>query len=102
MPDIDRILTNAVELTDISSISDPIKSIAPLCGDSKVIILGSTIQNQKGDASIEGFNLNESAFNADYLLKIFDVAKSIDFSQYPSACPFLGDDIVGAVVGIKI
>ena len=102
MPDIDKILCEMSEQTDISLLQGAIKSIAALCGDSRTIILGNTIQNQNGDASIGGFNLKETAFNADYLLKIIDIADFIDFSKYPGPCPFIGSDIKGAIVGIKI
>lgn len=102
MPDIDRVLSEIEKPTSLIDISEAVKSIAPMCGDSKTMLLGKTIQNQKGDALIDGFDLDDVAFNSDYLLKIIDVASVIDFSKYPGACPFLGEEITGAVIGIKI
>jgi DNA polymerase III sliding clamp (beta) subunit (PCNA family) len=101
MPDIDRILVEMKEKTELLKIAEPIKSISSLCDSSRIIHLGKSIENNDGTASIDGFNLKESSFNADYLLKIIDVADYIDFSQYPGVCPFSGDGIVGAVAGVR-
>jgi hypothetical protein len=101
MPDIDRILVEMKEKTELLKIADPIKSISSLCDGNRIIHLGKSIENNDGSASIDGFNLKESSFNADYLLKIIDVADYIDLSQYPGVCPFSGDGIVGAVAGVR-
>lgn len=100
MPDIDRILSKIEQNTDLSDLKESIKSMAPLCGGDKTLILGEEIKTRKGDSSIDGFNLPDCAFNVDYLLKIIDIADTIDFSPYPDPCPFEGDGIIGAVVGI--
>lgn len=102
MPDIEKILTDIKEVTDLSQLKDPIKSISSMCDFDKTLILGKEIKTRSGDASIDGFNLKESAFNADYLQKIIEIADKIDFSPYPGACPFEGDNIRGAIVGIVI
>ena len=93
----------SVKLPCKEPLIDPIKSIAPLCeGLSKVVVLGDCIKTQDGSTSFDGFNIKESAFNADYLLKIINVADEIDFSNYPNPCPFRSDGIIGAIAGIKI
>ena len=100
MPDIERIITKMENIIDLTLLKDPIKSLASMCSDD-VMILGETISNRKGDASMDGFTLPDCAFNVNYLLKIMDVADSIDFSQHPKACPFIGDNIRGAVAGLR-
>ena len=103
MPDLDRVIPDFNDPIKIEPLIDPIKSIAPLCeGLSKVVVLGDCIKTQDGSTSFDGFNIKESAFNADYLLKIINVADEIDFSNYPNPCPFRSDGIIGAIAGIKI
>jgi len=102
MPDIGRILSEMKNPIDTKLIKDPIISLAPLCEGDKVILLGDEIKTRNDDASMGGFALPDCAFNVDYLVKIFDVAEKIDFTPYPAACPFEGNGIVGAVVGVKL
>lgn len=100
MPDIGRILSGIEEKTELSLIADAVKSMNSMCDTDRTIILSDEIKTKSGNASISGFNIKECAFNSDYLLKIIEVADSIDFTKYPSACPFEGDGLQGAVVGV--
>ena len=100
MPDIEKILSDVEEKTEFSLLSDAIKSINSMCDDDRTIILGEEIKTRSGDASISGFQLKESAFNSDYLIKIMEVADVIDFSKYPASCPFEGLGVRGAVIGV--
>ena len=102
MPDIDRILTDIKIPTDISLISDAVKSVASMIDQTEAIIFNNAITTRSGDVSIDGFDFEDSAFKSDYLMKIIDVADRIDLSQYPGTCPFDGDDIVGAVAPMKL
>lgn len=102
MPDINRILSELDNKIELSGIKDAVKSINSMCDVDKTIILGPEIKTRSGDSSISGFNIKECAFNSDYLLKIIDIADHIDFSPYPSPCPFEADNIKGAVVGVII
>lgn len=102
MPDINKIITNIENTSNLSDIRDDLKSIAPLCGDVRHVIIGDSIKTMAGDAEYGGYNYKESAFNVDYLLAIAEVAEIIDLSKYPNPCPFSGDGVKGAIVGVKI
>lgn len=102
MPDIDRILSDIENKTNVELLRDSIKSIHSMCGNDKTVIFGESIKTRDGNTSIDGFNLNDSAFNSEYLLKIFDIADDIDISKYPASCPFEGDGIRGAIIGVII
>lgn len=100
MPDINKIISEIKVKTELSLISDAVKSINSMCDNDRTVVLGEEIKTKSGDASISGFNINECAFNSDYLVKIVDIADCIDFSKYPAACPFEGDGLKGAVIGV--
>lgn len=102
MPDISKIITQMENEQPISEMIDDLKSIAPLCGDSRHVMIGESISTLIGDALFSGYSYDECAFNVDYLLKISDVADMIDLSKYPDACPFSGSGVIGAVVGVRL
>jgi len=102
MPDINKILSDINVKTELSLIADAVKSINSMCDVDKTILIGKEIKTRSGNAEIDGFDINECAFNSDYLLKIIEIADDIDLSVYPKACPFEGDGIRGAVIGVII
>ncbi len=102
MPDISRILSDIKVKTDLLLIADAIKSMNSMCDVDRTVLIGNEIKTKSGNASISGFDINDCAFNSDYLIKISEIADIIDFSVYPKACPFEGDDIKGAVVGVVV
>ena len=42
-----------------------------------------------------------SVFNLDYLLKLKGVAEKIDFTTYPKPCLFFGENVRGAIIGMR-
>lgn len=103
MPDIDRVLSDTTDQkTKIDDIKETVLIIRDLCNIDKTVVLGKTIGTRDGSTKIDGFNIPESAFNADYLASICDVADYIDFSKSPDPCPFEAENIQGAIVGIRL
>ena len=86
----------------MSDLRDHIKSISQFCDETNTIRLGKSISNRDESTKIDGFELTESAFNADFLLKVIDIAEVIDLSKYPEVCPFEGNGIQGAIAGVRL
>jgi len=101
-PDVDRIISDIENPTVIESFIDDLKTINSMCSDDKTVVIGDNLETRDGSTKIEGVNLPECCFNSDYLINIASVAHSIDLSTFPAPCPFEGDNIKGAIVGIRI
>ena len=99
-PDIDKIMTEITNPTQTDTIFNQVESISRLCYKDKSIKLGKSISTRDGDALFDGFDINESVFNVDLLLKVLSMSDVIDFSKYPKPCPFSGNRITGAIAGI--
>ena len=44
----------------------------------------------------------QGCYNYKHLLTVLEVAKKIDFTQYPAPCLFYGDNIRGAIIGMRL
>lgn len=76
------------------------------CANEKfpVIKLGTAVSTdgEVDGASMDGFDLPESSFHADQLIKVLSVATHIDFSSFPKPCFFKGaNGLEGMIVGIR-
>jgi len=45
--------------------------------------------------------VNDGSFNRQHLLTVLEVADTIDFTAWPSPCLFYGDNIRGAIIGLR-
>lgn len=106
-PDLGRILSNPCNpiafpegldnaVTDIKAFTDKFGKV--FFGEGFI----STSNNSEEGASFEVASINfAGCYNAAYLLSICEIAKTIDFSQYPSPCNFFGENIRGAIIGMR-
>jgi len=103
MPDLSKMWGKVDNVTEISEISEAVKTIAPFCEFDRTMIFSDEIKTKNGDSSVDGFNFKEVAFNVDFILKIINVADRIDLSvEFPKGCPFEGDGLRGVIVGVKL
>lgn len=59
-------------------------------------------EDGEAGASSEIHGLPEGAvFNLDYLLKLKGAAETIDLTSYPKPCLFFGDNLRGAIIGMR-
>ena len=67
--------------------------------DGKV---STSLESDETGASSEVPGLQARAvFNLDYLLKLKGAAETIDLSAYPKPCMFFGDNVRGAIIGMR-
>lgn len=88
-------------------LKDTVGKIRHFCANEKfpVIRLGTVVSTdgEVDGASMEGFDLPESSFHADQLIKVLAVATHVDFSTFPKPCFFKGlGGLEGMIVGIRI
>lgn len=106
-PDIQQVLDR-----DSSPIPFPpgffeaIEDVKPFVDEVGRIILSDgnlcTTQEDGAGALVALSGLPEYAvFNVNHLLKLKQIATVIDFSLYPSPCLFYGDNLRGAIIGMK-
>ena len=86
---------------------DGLRDILPFSDEfESVYLTDKGIATSKGEdakASLEIDGLPDNGgFNIKHLLSLEGVATEVDFSSYPKACPFLGDNIRGVIIGINI
>lgn len=65
------------------------------------VIGTSTEENEGASYELPDFNY-EGIFNHGMLSCLKGVAQQIDFSRYPAACPFTGDRLRGAIIGMRL
>lgn len=106
-PDLSRILDNeSVQKPFPPTFFNSLDDILPFTDDLGRLFLstgkiGTCVEENLG-ASIEVDGIdNEGCFNIKQLQLLQKVATSIDFSTYPAPCLFFGENIRGAIVGIK-
>lgn len=83
---------------------DAVEKIRPFADvDTRTIDLSDGLVSVDGLASYELPGLVATGkYSADKLLMLKDIAKTIDFSSYPQASVFYGDQLRGAIVGTKV
>lgn len=107
-PDVERFFT--APFGDLPAVPPDLRKaverIRVFCANEKfpTIQLGTTLKTDAGEQSAEydGFDLPDSKFHADQLLKVLSVATHVDFSAFPKPCPFKGNNIEGLFVGLAL
>lgn len=86
---------------------DAIESLLPFVDEhEKIFVMDNVLATSMTDgqgASVEIDGLiGQSCFRAKQLLSLRDVIHDLDLTQYPSPCPFRGDDFRGVILGMVI
>ena len=82
-------------------------AIKPFADDfGRVYLQGDNLTTHKdeGDGaiySVPGLS-TEGVYQIEMLLKLKDVATTIDLSTYPSPCHFYGERLRGAIIGMRL
>lgn len=83
-----------------------VETVTPFSADmlSPVILFGETgVSTREADSSaaFEGITLPEAAFQSKSLVPVLKVARQLDLSRWPDACPFVGEGIDGVAIGVR-
>ena len=106
-PDVTQILnvqSNPAPVPD--NFFEALESLAPFTDDlDRVFFVGdalaTSIEKNEG-AAVEVIGLPfQGCFQLKQLLSLKGVATQFDFQLYPKPCTFFGDDVRGAIVGIR-
>lgn len=83
---------------------DAVEKIRPFTDiDTRAVAISDGFVAAGGTASYEVPGLCATGnYDADKLLLIKDIAETIDFSTYPQPALFYGDQLRGAVIGMKV
>lgn len=107
-PDLARILDTSGNLTPVpETLWEAVTNIAPFVDDfGRVFMAENSIATGAVDgatgATMEVPGLAAAGcYNFQQLLLLDGVAKNIDFGLYPKPCPFQGDRIRGAIIGMR-
>lgn len=107
-PDISALLNRASNPVPIEeSFFDAVEEITPFVDDLGRVFLTpneittSLVEGMGADMEVS-INVEQCCFHNKQLLILREVANSFDFMQYPSPCPFYGDNIRGVIIGIRI
>lgn len=107
-PDLSRVLDTISNPQPVpASLFEDIEALQPFTNDVNALFftqgLITTSENDETGASIENAAIT---FNGKYdvrqLLLLRDVANKIDFSQYPAPCMFFGNNMRGAIIGMRV
>lgn len=107
-PDIEYVLdveSNQVEIN--KELFEGLENIKPFLDElNRVYFYNgciSTMQDTESGAvyNIDNFNY-ACVFVHDKLSLLKDVATHIDFSQFPKPCPFVGDNLRGVIIGLRL
>jgi len=109
-PDLARVLnvdSNPMDLPE--GLFEALGQLAPFTDDlERVYLLPegklSTSQMELDGASVELESLQglTGCYNLKYLLSLAEVAQKMDFAKYPAPCQFYGENIRGAIIGMKL
>jgi hypothetical protein len=102
-PDVSAYIPKEVDGTVLTpELIRDINKVAMFASKDKALHLGPHgISTRDGETIVEDYDLPDCWFNAEHLTNVCAVADEIDFTTYPSACPFEGDDIKGVIIGLK-
>lgn len=64
------------------------------------MITTDQVENQGASFEVDGINF-DGAYNVDYLLGLKNAIQTIDFSAYPGPARFFGENIRGAIIGMR-
>lgn len=107
-PDLGRVFnaqSNAEPIPD--GLWEALEDLRPFTNKSNQVYLapGKVSTGPDGDdasatSEVPGIT-TAGVFNLDYLLKLKGVAKKIDFTTYPKPCLFFGENVRGAIIGMR-
>lgn len=101
-PDVSRFIPDKVKgFTVTATLREDVEKVALFASDSNIQLGPDKICTLNGATEIDGYNLPQSYFNAQHIKNVLKIANEIDFSSYPSPCPFMGDDVRGVIIGVK-
>lgn len=106
-PDVDQILERPSNLAvPPAGFFEAAEDLKPFVNDlSQLFFIGDELATSLEDgvgARVQlGESLPKGIYNVEQLLKLKDLAKYIDFSQYPQATLFQGDNVRGAIIGMR-
>lgn len=108
-PDLSPILSREckpVKVSEMPEFFEALEDLKPFVDElGKIHFLKNYITTDKtgeGGAFMEmNFILPEGAYNIEQLMSLRPIATAIDFGLYPQPCLFFGDNIRGAIVGMK-
>ena len=111
-PDVSSILDEPVVnlLSVPAAFWHALEALTPFVGDSGMVHISpnnvSTAVNL-GEATESGATIQienlpaEGSFNLKYLKQLKKITSSIDFAAYPKPCLFFGDNLRGAIAGLR-
>lgn len=107
-PDFDKVIgINAPAMRDLpEDFFEALESVKPFVDKYGRVILepGIVRTTKEGDecgaVCANDWVQNVGHFSVDMLLRLQKVAKRIDLSCYPGACPWQGDNVRGAIIGL--
>lgn len=107
-PDLSKILNMDSKQHEIPpQLASCLENLLPFTDKMERVVFSngkvSTAETEDEGASydIESITM-DACFNAKHLLSVLSVAESIDFTSYPAPCLFRGDNIRGAIIGMRI
>lgn len=108
-PDVQKVLAapGAVLKPIPEGLLDAVTDLSPFVDEQGRIFLrpgvvATTLEDGDGAAVELGSVAETGCFNHKHLLSLADVAETIDLSAYPKPCPFRGELLRGALVGIRM
>jgi DNA polymerase III sliding clamp (beta) subunit (PCNA family) len=107
-PDLTPILEReANQIPVYPGLFEAVESLIPFIGDEERlyflegVLATAPVVEDGASIEIPGLPLG-CCFNAKQLLKLNNFITTVDFSQYPAPCLFFGDNIRGAIVGMRV
>ena len=107
-PDVSQLLSDDAQVVPISENLFPaLDKIKPFLDTMSRVFLENgevrTDQNEDNGAVVKIDNFDyECVFVHDKLALLKGVATHIDFSQFPKPCPFVGDNLRGVIIGLRL
>lgn len=107
-PDLDRVLNAPGNLVPIpEELPIGLEALAPSVDPlGRIYFLDGAMSTVNGEDTgavyqIPGLPVG-AIFNVEHLRSVLAIATSIALDQYPAPCPFQGDNMRGAIVGVRI
>lgn len=106
-PDLERVLNNPSNQQPIDSrIFEGLATIKPFVDKiGSVHFIGGAISTHAEGAEGATYDIPnitcDGLYQIEMLQRLEGVAKSIDWTSYPKPCMFMGDNLRGAVIGMK-
>lgn len=107
-PDIGRILNAKAKLTPVpDGMLEALDSLKEFTGNLDQVylqpgILRTHLSDEEGAQVEISKDLPECSFNRQQLALVLEHAKKIDLTMYPKPCLFVGENIRGAIIGMRI